>query len=109
MKRKHYSVEQIVAVLKQTELGMSVGDIVADRSEPAYLRVDNDSEFSWHLLDLWAYHQKTKIDFSRPGKPTDNSFIESQTDQVRLVLKLRPSFYRLALFTLSRGRRRDSE
>ncbi|KQV81010.1 transposase [Massilia sp. Root351] len=28
MKRKHYSVEQIVAVLKQAELGMAVGDIV---------------------------------------------------------------------------------
>lgn len=28
MKRKHYSVEQIVAALKQAELGMAVGDIV---------------------------------------------------------------------------------
>jgi putative transposase len=28
MNRKHYSVEQIVAVLKQAELGMPVGDIV---------------------------------------------------------------------------------
>lgn len=28
MKRKHYSVEQIVAVLTQAELGMAVGDIV---------------------------------------------------------------------------------
>lgn len=28
MKRKHYSVEQMVALLKQTELGMAVGDIV---------------------------------------------------------------------------------
>jgi transposase len=28
MKRKHYSLEQIVAVLNQAELGMAVGDIV---------------------------------------------------------------------------------
>jgi transposase-like protein len=28
MKRKHYSVELIVAVLKQAELGMPVGDIL---------------------------------------------------------------------------------
>jgi putative transposase len=28
MNRKHYSVEQIVAVLKQAELGMPIGDIV---------------------------------------------------------------------------------
>jgi len=29
------------------------------------------------LLDLWAYHHKVQIDFSRPGKPTDNCFIET--------------------------------
>ena len=28
MKRKHFPAEQIVAVLKQAELGMAVGDIV---------------------------------------------------------------------------------
>jgi putative transposase len=28
-------------------------------------------------LDLWAYHHRTNIDFSRPGKPTDNSYIET--------------------------------
>ena len=39
--------------------------------------MDNGSEFSGHLLDLWAYHKKCRIDFSHPGKPTDNSFIES--------------------------------
>jgi putative transposase len=28
-------------------------------------------------MDLWAYQNGVKIDFSRPGKPTDNAFIES--------------------------------
>ncbi len=28
-------------------------------------------------LDQWAYIQHVKLDFSRPGKPTDNAFIES--------------------------------
>jgi putative transposase len=32
---------------------------------------------SGQLLDLWAYHHKAKIDFSRPGKPTDNCHIET--------------------------------
>lgn len=26
---------------------------------------------------MWAYHHGTKVDFSRPGKPTDNAFIET--------------------------------
>lgn len=38
---------------------------------------DNGSELTSHILDLWAYHNKVKIEFSRPGKPTDNAFIES--------------------------------
>lgn len=33
------------------------------------------SEFSGRVLDMWAYHYKVQIDFSRPGKPT--SFIET--------------------------------
>lgn len=28
-------------------------------------------------LDLWAYEHGVTLDFSRPGKPTDNPFIES--------------------------------
>ena len=28
-------------------------------------------------MDLWAYQNGVKINFSRPGKPTDNAFIES--------------------------------
>lgn len=28
-------------------------------------------------LDRWAWSNGVKLDFSRPGKPTDNAFIES--------------------------------
>ncbi len=28
-------------------------------------------------MDEWAHHNGVKLDFSRPGKPTDNAFIES--------------------------------
>jgi hypothetical protein len=51
--------------------------LVAQRRAPNYLFVDNGSEFSGRLLDLWAYHRATRIDFSRPGKPTDNCFVET--------------------------------
>jgi transposase InsO family protein len=29
------------------------------------------------VLDKWAYEINVELDFSRPGKPTDNPFIES--------------------------------
>lgn len=51
--------------------------LVATRGAPVRIFVDNGSEFSGRLFDLWAYHHKAQIDFSRPGKPTDNCFVES--------------------------------
>ena len=33
--------------------------------------------FTSQAMDLWAYRNNVKIDFSRPGKPTDNAFVES--------------------------------
>ncbi len=41
------------------------------------------SEFTGHLVDLWAYRCKVRIDFSRPGKPTDNAFIETFNGSLR--------------------------
>jgi putative transposase len=35
-------------------------------------------------LDLWAYADGITLDFSRPGKPTDNAYAESFNSTVRL-------------------------
>jgi putative transposase len=29
------------------------------------------------MMDMWAYRNGVKIDFSRPGKSTDNAYVES--------------------------------
>jgi len=44
---------------------------------PTKIRVDNGPEFISRALDQWAYMNKVTLDFSRPGKPTDNAFVES--------------------------------
>ena len=44
---------------------------------------DNGSEFTSQAMDLWAYRNGVKIDFSRPGKPTDNAFVESFNGTLR--------------------------
>jgi len=44
---------------------------------PKKIRVDNGSEFISKVLDKWAYDNGVILDFSRPGKPTDNAYIES--------------------------------
>jgi len=66
------------------------GDVVAALDElktcrgvPGSLRVDNGPEFAGRTLDLWAYFNGVTLDFSRPGKPTDNAFIESFNGRLR--------------------------
>ena len=50
---------------------------------PKTIAVDNSPEFTSKALDQWAYLNGVEIDFSRPGKPTDNAFIESFNARVR--------------------------
>lgn len=71
---KRLGAEHVVASLNR---------LVAQRQAPRYLFADNGSEFSGRLLDLWAYHHQVQIDFSRPGKPTDNSFVETFNGSLR--------------------------
>jgi putative transposase len=44
---------------------------------PHRIQVDNGSEFVSKAMDKWAYEHGVILDFSRPGKPTDNALIES--------------------------------
>jgi putative transposase len=52
-------------------------------SPPAKIRVDNGPEFISRALDHWAYINRVTLDFSRPGKPTDNAFVESFNGRLR--------------------------
>lgn len=44
---------------------------------PQRIQTDNGSEFISKEMDRWAYHHNVTMDYSRPGKPTDNPFVES--------------------------------
>jgi putative transposase len=57
--------------------------LVRQHGAPKFLFADNGAEFTGHLVDLWAYHHNVRIDFSRPGKPTDNAFIETFNGSLR--------------------------
>ena len=48
------------------------------RGVPKSIRVDNGPEFVSKSLDWWTYFNQVTLDFSRPGKPTDNAFIERE-------------------------------
>ena len=61
--------EDVVAMMNQLK--------VINLSVPGRIQIDNGSEFISKSLDLWSYDNQLTLDFSRPGKPTDNPFIES--------------------------------
>jgi putative transposase len=69
--------------LKGEDVVSTLNEIRRDRGTPKFLRCDNGSEFTSQIMDLWAYHNHVQIDFSRPGKPTDNAYVESFNGTLR--------------------------
>jgi putative transposase len=75
---------QVVEVLRR---------LAAERSAPQRILCDNGPEFVSLQLDQWAYWNHVKLDFSRPGRPSDNAFCESFNNRVRQEL-LNPNWFR---------------
>jgi putative transposase len=70
----HIGGHRVVEVLQRLKNG---------RDMPRTIRVDNGPEFISKVLDQWAYLNGVDLDFSRPGKPTDNAFIEAFNGRLR--------------------------
>jgi putative transposase len=60
----------------QVQVVEAMDRIASIRGTPRAIRVDNGPEFISKALDRWAYENGVTLDFSRPGKPTDNAFVE---------------------------------
>ena len=57
--------------------------LLITRQRPEAITVDNGPEFAGKTLDHWAYKNKVKLDFIRPGKPVENTYVESFNGKVR--------------------------
>ena len=53
------------------------------RSLPKAITVGHGTEFTSKSLDEWAWNRGLKLDFIRPGKPTEYAFIESFNGRLR--------------------------
>lgn len=71
------------ASLRGEEVVTVLNDIMKHRAAPKRLFCDNGGEFTSRIVDLWAYQHAVKLDFSRPGTPTDNAYIESFNGTLR--------------------------
>ena len=53
------------------------------RGFPHSITVDHGPEFEGQVLDAWAYQRRVQLSFIRPGKPNENSYIESFNGKFR--------------------------
>jgi len=54
-----------------------------NRGLPKALTCDNGPEFISRALDAWAFENNVQLNFIRPGKPTENAYIESFNGRFR--------------------------
>jgi len=83
-----FSRECLATVSRRSFTGADVATILLDVGRqraalPKKIRVDNGTEFTSKALDHWAYWNHVELDFSRPGKPADNAFIEAFNGTLR--------------------------
>jgi transposase InsO family protein len=72
--RQSYRGADVVATLERA---------ASETGLPKTIRLDNGPEVVSKDLDLWAFMRGVMLDFSRPGKPTDNAYIESFSGKFR--------------------------
>ncbi len=83
----NFTRESLAIEVNQHLGGQQVAEILTlitlERGRPLKIQLDNGPEFTSKKLDQWAYLNQVELDFSRPGKPTDNAFIEAFNGRFR--------------------------
>jgi putative transposase len=96
--RTSFHAEDVCRIL--SEVGERRGKL------PECITVDDGREFTSKALDHWAYWNRVRLDFSRPGKSTHNAHIEAFNGSLRRECLSQPWFLDLdeASAILSRWR-----
>jgi putative transposase len=71
------------SALTGQQVALALSQVVAERGTPPSITADNGSEFAGKAMDAWSYQYGVQLEFIRPGKPVDNSYIESYMDPAR--------------------------
>ena len=69
--------------LRGRDVAAALDRVLATGVTPRSITVDHGTEFTSRALEDWAYTRGIALDFTRPGKPTDNSHIESFNGRLR--------------------------
>ena len=83
----HFTRESLAIEVDGSLGGQRVVDVLTrlalEGRKPKTISMDNGPEFTSKRLDQWAYLNGVEMDFSRPGKPTDNAMIEALNGRFR--------------------------
>jgi len=83
----NYTRESLVLEASQRIRGIEVVKTLESTTRttgfPKRIKVDNGPEFISKDFDRWAYWNHVELDFSRPGKPTDNALVEAFNSRFR--------------------------
>jgi putative transposase len=96
-----YTRECVALEVARSFSGSDIARLLSDAGErsgglPPIVQCDNGTEFTSTALDHWAYWNSVKLDFSRPGKPVDNSVCEAFNGSLRRECLTRHWFASLA-------------
>lgn len=72
--QRSFTAEQVTHVLDE---------VIRSYGAPQSITNDNGSEFCSRAMDAWAVFRSVQLDFIRPGKPVENSIIESFNGRLR--------------------------
>jgi len=82
-----YTRECLCTYADRSQTGEKVSEqldrLITLRGAPESITSDNGSEFTGQAMDLWAHQAGVKLNFIRPGKPVENSYIESFNGRLR--------------------------
>ena len=57
-------------------VGGAFEDRVGPKEPPESITVGHGTECTSKAVEAWAFYRSVELDFTRPGKPTDNGHIE---------------------------------
>ena len=72
--RRSFTGRDVVAALERVRLTSGL---------PQTITLDHGTEFVSRAVEAWAFYRGVTLEFSRPGKPTDNAHIESFNGKLR--------------------------
>jgi putative transposase len=74
---------EVVQRVTGADVAAALDRVRSTGTAPRSITVDHGTEFTSMALDTWAFEHRITLDFTRPGKPTDNGHIESFNARLR--------------------------